>query len=207
MRSFRRTAVAMCALMVLLLAGPSCSSAPSKQIKKAEDPAILEWRREAERGDPSAQASLGDMYHVGLGVAQDYAEALRWYRKAAEQDNPNAQEAIGAMYERGHGVAQDYAEALRWYRKAAEHEHPDAQFYLGIMYEKGHGVAQDYAYAYMWLKLSASNDDAGPDGERFAEALDRVAKKMTPEQIAEGQRRAQEWISKNRDNPGGGPIK
>jgi TPR repeat protein len=28
------------------------------------------------------------MYANGLGVAQDYTEAVDWYRKAAEQDDP-----------------------------------------------------------------------------------------------------------------------
>ena len=39
----------------------------------------------AERGNASAQYSLGLFYFEGLGVAQDYQEAVRWYLKAAEQ--------------------------------------------------------------------------------------------------------------------------
>jgi TPR repeat protein len=51
-------------------------------------------------------------------VAQDYAEAVRWYRKAADQSLAEAQFNLGAAYETGHGVGQDYAEAnisLRMY--------------------------------------------------------------------------------------------
>ena len=56
------------------------------------------------------------MYENGQGVAQNYAEAVKWYRKAAEQGYAEAQFNLGVMYETGEGVAQDYAEALKWYR-------------------------------------------------------------------------------------------
>ena len=38
-----------------------------------------------------AQFNLGLMYEGGQGVAQDYAEAAKWWRKAAEQDEAAAQ--------------------------------------------------------------------------------------------------------------------
>lgn len=38
----------------------------------------------AEKGDATAQSRLGWMYLYGQGVAQNYAEAMRWYRKAAD---------------------------------------------------------------------------------------------------------------------------
>ncbi len=36
----------------------------------------------AEQGNPTAQYRLGVMYDSGYGVAQDYAEAMKWYRRA-----------------------------------------------------------------------------------------------------------------------------
>ncbi len=38
----------------------------------------------AEQGNATAQYRLGVMYDGGFGVAQDYAEAMKWYRLAAE---------------------------------------------------------------------------------------------------------------------------
>ncbi len=38
----------------------------------------------AEQGSASAQYRLGVMYDGGFGVAQDYAEAEKWYRLAVE---------------------------------------------------------------------------------------------------------------------------
>jgi TPR repeat protein len=70
------------------------------------------------------------MYDAGQGVAQNYAEAFRWYTRSAEQGEPKAQFNLGAMYEVGHGVVQDTAEAMRWYRKAAAQGDQMAQFRL-----------------------------------------------------------------------------
>jgi uncharacterized protein len=37
------------------------------------------------------------MYETGQGVAQDYAEAVKWHRKAAEQGDPRAQHNLGGL--------------------------------------------------------------------------------------------------------------
>jgi tetratricopeptide (TPR) repeat protein len=47
-------------------------------------PMILEL---AEKGNPSFQASLGQMYQTGEGVPQDAALAAKWFAKAAEITN------------------------------------------------------------------------------------------------------------------------
>jgi TPR repeat protein len=49
------------------------------------DAAQLEtwWREVALRGNAKLQCCVAEFYHYGRGVAQDEAEALRWYRKAA----------------------------------------------------------------------------------------------------------------------------
>ncbi len=44
------------------------------------------------------------MYDEGLGVTQDYAEAMKWYRKAAEQGHAGAQHNLGFMYTEGQGI-------------------------------------------------------------------------------------------------------
>ena len=69
----------------------------------------------AEQGDANAQYALGTMYRDGQGVAQDYAEALRWWRKAAERGVVDAQYALGNIYSGGTGVAQDNVLAYMWY--------------------------------------------------------------------------------------------
>ena len=58
------------------------------------------------------------MYANGLGVPQDYKEAVRWYQAAAEQGNADAQNNLGFMYDNGWGVPQDYIHAFMWYSLA-----------------------------------------------------------------------------------------
>ena len=72
----------------------------------------------------------------------------------------------------------------------ADVRHP-AQFGLGYMYKMGQGVPQNYVQAHMWFNMAASKGD-----EDIREFRDRVAKKMTPAQIAEAQRLAREWRPK-----------
>ena len=90
-------------------------------------------------------------------------------------------------------MPQDYAEALVWYRRAAESGYAKAQFAVGTMYIGGEGVPQDYVLAHMWLNL------AGAGGrERAGELRDLLARHMTPAQIADAQRLAQEWMQAHR---------
>ena len=92
--------------------------------------------RLAEGGDTTAQWNLGVMYDTGVGVPQDYKEAVKWYTKAAEQGDVDAQWNLGSsndtdaqnnlgragrcMFDNGEGVVQDYKEAFQWFTKAAE---------------------------------------------------------------------------------------
>ena len=122
--------------------------------------------------------------------AGDYAEALRILRPAAEQGDAEAQNAIGSMYSNGDGVPQDYAEAVRWVHLSAEQGYASAQRGLGYAYKNGFGVPQDFVQAHMWLNL------AGSQGSPMAQSWrDDVASRMTPDQIAEAQQLAREWIA------------
>ncbi len=89
-------------------------------------------------------------------------------------------------------VAQDYAETAKWYRKAAEQGHAYAQSNLGLMYYIGEGVPQDLLQAHMWYNIA---DALG--GEDAQKGREIAARFMTPDQIAEGQRMAREWMAKH----------
>jgi TPR repeat protein len=94
------------------------------------------------------------------------------------------------MYDVGEGVPEDDAEAVRWYRLSAEQGYAKAPYNLGLMYGKGEGVPQDYVQAHMWFNLAAAQGDADAAKNR-----DIVAKNMTPDQIAEAQKLAREWLA------------
>jgi hypothetical protein len=95
------------------------------------------------------------------------------------------------MYVYGQGVPQDYAMARGWYEKAAAQGNKWAQNDLGAMYDNGHGVPQDYVRAYMWYSLAVEHSMGNP--QKFSvNNRDRVARLMTPAQISEAQRLAQQ---------------
>jgi TPR repeat protein len=73
------------------------------------------FRMAAEQGHSEAQFELGQMYAQGLGAAQQFDEAARWYLLAAKQGHAKAQFHLGFLYSHGQGVEQDYATAYQWY--------------------------------------------------------------------------------------------
>jgi hypothetical protein len=157
--------------------------------------ALAKFRLVAAQGGASAQLNLGMMFFNGLGVAQDYVEAVRWFKLAAAQGNADAQVYLGSRFSDGQGVVQDYVEAVRWYKLAAEQGDADAQFYLGFMFIKGQGVAQDFTQAHMWFNLAAVSGDR--DAVKFR---DLTAAQMPPQQIAQAQKLARECTARNFKN-------
>lgn len=68
----------------------------------------------AEKGDAPSQFNLGLLYVDGLGVPQDYNQAVSWFERSAQQDYAKAQLNLGAMYGGGRGVKRDYVQAYKW---------------------------------------------------------------------------------------------
>ena len=54
------------------------------------------YRLAAEQGHVEAQYNLGTMFEAGRGVAQDDAEAAKWYGLAAEQGHVAAAAAAAS---------------------------------------------------------------------------------------------------------------
>ncbi len=110
------------------------------------------WQPLAEKGHAPSQATIGWLYHQGLGVAQDYKRAAEWYRLAAAQDYVVAQHNLGIMYENGWGVEQSYAEAFKWYQIGADKAYGNSLFNLGLFYLNGLGVEKNQDTAIHLLK-------------------------------------------------------
>lgn len=116
---------------------------------------VQKLKQLANSGYADAQDVLGLCYYEGIGIAQSYTEAAKWWRKAADQGYDGAQHNLGLCYYNGQGVTQSYTEALKWFRKAADQGYEDSQFYIGILYEQGHGVVKSYAESAKWFRLAA----------------------------------------------------
>lgn len=100
-------------LLSVLFAIPASADDVDEGVKAAQNGdfelAFELFLEPAELGNAYAQYNLGIMYSKGEGVAQDYAEAAKWYVLAAEQGDTISQFNLGTMYDYGQGVAQDYA--------------------------------------------------------------------------------------------------
>jgi TPR repeat protein len=124
------------------------------------------------------------MYHHGMGVTRDYAQALDWYRKAAAQGLAEAESNVGVIYEDGLGVEKDYPKAAALYRDAATHGATRGEFNLAVLYSSGRGVPLDYVTAYLWFSRAASAGE--PMATRSLKNLETV---MTPHQKEQAQAR------------------
>ena len=92
---------------------------------------------------------------------------------------------------------RDYKEAAKWYRMKAEEGIAVAQTNLELMYDNGLGVEQDYVQAHKWYNIAGTNGD-----ETGRKSKDDVEKQMNPDQIAEAQRLAKEWMEEHGKDKG-----
>lgn len=117
------------------------------------------WLPLAEAGNPNAQFGLGMLFMDGMGVAQDFDEAVYWLFKSADQDFPPAQYHLGKVYERGIGVQPDIKRAIHWWERAAEQDMGAAQYRLGQIYWDGEGVPVDKTRARDYLTRARDNGE------------------------------------------------
>ncbi|MEP6828315.1 MAG: tetratricopeptide repeat protein [Aestuariivirga sp.] len=120
----------------------------------------------------------------------DYETEFNLFKPLAEQGDVVAQFSVGWLYEHGRGTSQNYAEAAKWYQLAANQNDILAQLRLARLYYEGNGVPQDYVLSHMWFNVAAAQGNIWSESER-----DRIAKLMTPNQIAEAQRLARAWVA------------
>lgn len=86
----------------------------------------------------------------------------------------------------------DYNSASSWFEQAAEQGDSDAQFLLGRMHYDGSSLSVDYVTAFQWFAIAAETGQ--PVAGRYRDGL---AGRMTEAQVAEGTRRAAEWLSQH----------
>ncbi len=168
---------------------PQKAQSASKLFAKANLEKVL------REGEPAEQFKIGLMYSKGRGVAQNFAEAVKWFGKAAEQGNADAQSNLGFMYGMGIGVLKDYVEAVKWYRKAAEQGNANAQYHLSFSKYVGKGMIKDTTESYFWAILA----EKFAQGKLKKKALVRrgnLAKKLTPAQIKNAEQLARKWNPK-----------
>lgn len=130
---------------------------------------------------------------AGAYERKDMATAVRIWKVWAAKGNAEAQTLLGAMYWSGEGVPRDHKEAARLYLLAANQGYARAQNDIGFMLGFGEGIPpQDNVEAYKWLTLAVKGYTAKNQDrlDQTRKDLATLAKRMSPAQIAEAERRA-----------------
>lgn len=117
-------------------------------------------RKAATKGDLRAQNNLGYLFEHGLGITQDYIQALQWYSRAAEGGLADAQYNLATLYHYGRGVAQNHKAAYEWYLQAAGAGFADAQYMMGESLRMGWGTSKDGISALSWYLKAAKKAHA-----------------------------------------------
>ena len=114
---------------------------------------------------------------------------------AAEHGDPHIHSRMGLYFYRGDPFPQDFSKAMKWWRRAADQGNAEAQFNVGHMYWFGEGVPRDAVQSYMWANLAAKQNYA-----KAIKSIPDLENAMTPEQIGEAKRRANDWRPKPEAN-------
>ena len=143
-----------------------------------------------------AQTLEADMRAAaGAYERKDMATAVRLWKLWADKGNAEARTLLGAMYWSGEGVPRDHKEAARLYLLAANQGYARAQNNIGFMLGFEGNPPHDDVEAYKWISLAIAGYTA-KNQDRLDQAkldLATLAKRMTPSQIAEAERRARAW--------------
>jgi TPR repeat protein len=158
----------------------------------------LKWYKMAAiNGYPDAAFNMGVAYSEGKGVKPDSGEARRWYQLAADAGYAPAQVILGNIYFRGDGIAADPKTGADWYVKAAEQDDVVAEFLVANLYINGQGLPEDLVQAYKWLTIAEGANH--PDAKKTAEERKKlIAGRMSPGQVAQAEKEADEWVAKKR---------
>ena len=105
---------------------------------------------QAKTGNQQAQFFLAKRYQKGLGIQQNFQQAIQWYTTAAKQDIAPAQLNLAMMYIRGEGVQPNAGQARYWLEKAAKLGDNRASYTLAMLDEKEKKLVD----AYKWYDLS-----------------------------------------------------
>jgi uncharacterized protein len=98
-------------------------SAEAKNPSKAVDNFRFACKKKAYA---PACSHLGDMYAAGVGVEQDYKEAMSFYSQGCKAKDPYGCYRKGTLYWKGKGVAKDVAEAKKLMTQGCSGNAPEA---------------------------------------------------------------------------------
>ena len=108
-------------------------------------------RKAAELGHVKAMSDLAALYSNGIGVSQDWEEAVTWWTKAVQAGDS------GAMYNVGvyHYKQSKFSNAFLWFHEADIRGIAAGMLSVGSMHMKGEGVPADSEEGLRWVRAAA----------------------------------------------------
>jgi len=128
--------------------------------------AIEKWEPLLRQDFALAQASMGWLYQMGLGVDKDTQKAYQLYFSAAKQGNAVAQNNLGVMYEQGIEVASDLKKAREWYEKSSNNGYRFGQYNYANLLIDGSGGVKDIPLALAGYQKAAD--------QKVQQAIDKL---------------------------------
>ena len=166
-----------------------------------KDPArALEYYRMAAALEQSdAMNNIGMAYMRGDGIAKDTDTGIAWLSRASDFGNPYAAYHLGRAFRDGWGVSSDADQALAYFRLSAQRNFLTAYMSIGDVLLKLDQPRKAEALANFMIAREAgelkntirSREEAGEASAKIAE----LRASMTSEEISDGERIADEWIS------------
>lgn len=123
-------------------------------------------------------------------VDRDFSAAAQYWESAGFKGHVRAQNGLGVLYRDGDLGEPDPEAAQIWFLKAARQGYAYAMFNLGMLQKSGSTKDSSDISAYMWLLLASTiNFD-----ENATFQADLLSKRMSRQELAEAQAKAQDWI-------------
>lgn len=146
---------------------------------------------QAKAGNQQAQFFLAKRYHKGIGIQQNFQEAIHWYTVAGKQDIAPAQLNLAMMYIRGEGVKPNAQQARYWLEKAAKLGDNRASYTLALLDEKEKKLVD----AYKWYDLAARDGMLSDQVRTKAQnKIGQLALNLSSQDIATARSRADSWF-------------
>lgn len=141
----------------------ACFAAPLPPLLANEIPSSIDYtmyKLATEKNDTAAQYFIGRKFYLGTKVAQNKAEAAKWFKLAAAKGHTKARYLLGKMYLEGDGVPKKLTKAKALLTMAAEKNHTDAQYELGNFFFFGYDGHKDVKEAVKWYTAAAEDRHA-----------------------------------------------
>lgn len=155
----------------------------------------LNWYEKAGNlGSLASYHMLGVMHANGYkGLPVNRELAIKYYRLAALKGFGSSQNNLGWSYYKGEGIEKNIYEAIYWLSRAVEQGDPFSYGSLGTVMFETEQFIKDDAEIYKWLKMAVDGLPEGTAKEGDKKIFEKLVARMTPEQIADGEKRIATW--------------